>query len=276
MNKSSHFKKFLTYCLLTLITFIWLIPIIWMVLASLMPFENIISVNLSPTAFSFRNYQQLFLSDDFSKYFVNSLLISFWGTITAVIFGSLTAFISLRSKTFNRYFLYWIVSTRIIPPSAFLLPLYILFKSIGMLNNPVTLIIMGFILNYSLVVWLMRSVFKQIPREMEFSATIDGASRIKAFFQTTFRYSFSGLMLVSIFTWLFIWNEYLISMVLTVDAKSQPLSILLGQSISHVRVDWGKLFSAGVIEILPVILFILSLNVFIKIKKIEFNKFNPN
>lgn len=276
MNKSTILKVFIAYFFLTVITFFWLIPIIWMVLASLMPFENIISVNLALPSFTFENYRQLFLSEDFFKYFSNSLWISLLGTVTAVFFGSMTAHISLRNKTFKRYFLYWIVSTRIIPPSVFLLPLYILFKSIGLLNNLVTLAIMGFIINYSLVVWLMRSVFKQIPRDMEFSAIIDGASRLKAFSQTTLRYSFPGLLLVSIFTWLFIWNEYLISMVLTVDAKAQPLSILLGQSLSHVRVDWGRLFSVGVIELIPVILFITLLNAFIKIKKIDLSKFNQN
>ena len=276
MTKSSMTNKLFNCFLLSILTLLWLFPILWMFLASFMPYENIIAVNFSLNSFSIKNYQDLFSFSNFPSHFMNSLLISLLGTIAAVFFGSLTAFVSLRNKRFDRYFLYWIVSTRIIPPAIFLLPLYILFKSIGMLNNRITLIIIGFILNYSLVVWLMRNVFRQIPREMEFSALIDGATRTKAFFKTTFRYSLPGLILVSIFTWLFIWNEYLISMVLTLDSKAQPLSILLGQSLSHVRVEWGRLFAIGVIEILPVILFIFCLTILIKIKKFDIIKINKN
>ncbi len=276
MNKYIWIKKKFSTFILTVIAIVWLIPILWMVSASFMPFENIIAVNLSLASFSLRNYQDLFFSSDFSEYFLNSLFISFLGTIFAVFSGSVTAFVSLRNKKFDRYFLFWIVSTRIIPPAVFLLPLYILFKTVGMLNECSTLVIVGFILNYSLVIWLMRSVFRQIPREMEFSAMVDGASRFRAFLHTTFRYSFPGLILVSIFTWLFIWNEYLISMVLTLDSNSQPVSVLLGQSISQVRVDWGRLFAIGVIEILPVIFFIFSLTVLLKVSKFDIIKFNQN
>ena len=230
-------KTFISLALL-LVIIIWSFPVIWMVAASLMPYQKIITVDLSWNSVTINNYIGLFNAKNFLQHLRNSCLITLFGTIGSVGFGSFTALYSVRNKSFSKYFIYWIVSTRIIPPAVFLLPAYIMFKSLGMLNNVITLMILGFALNYSLVVWLMRNVFKQIPREMEYSALMDGASRLKAFYDTTMRYSIPGLVFVALFSGIFIWNEYLLSMVLTLDSKAQPLTILFGHSLSLVKIDW--------------------------------------
>lgn len=260
-------KKLFIVLILASVIIVWLLPIAWMIFASFMSYENIISYKLSWESLSLDNYKNLFLNDEFSEYLSNSLIITVSGTAMATLFGAFSALYSVRSKKFSKYFVYWIVSSRIIPPSAFLLPAYLMFQYFDMLNSVGTLILIGFALNYSLVFWLMRSVFSQIPREMEYSAIIDGASNLRAFFDTTIRYSLPGLFLITMFAGLFIWNEYLLASVLTLDTSSQPLTILLAQSLSMIKTDWGILFSIGTVQIVPVLLFVPVIFFFLKKKK---------
>ncbi len=249
-------KSLTAFIVLALAALVWAMPILWMLMASFMPYQNIITFDFSGSLFTLENYKSLLFTDAFPKHLRNSLVITISGTFLATVLGSFSALYSLRNKRFSSYFLYWIVTSRIIPPSAFLLPLYLMFQRLGMLNSMITLILVGFVLNYSLVFLLMRSVFTQIPLEMEYSSLIDGASRLRAFFDTTIRYSAPGLLFVAMFAGLFIWNEFLLSAVLTIDSKAQPLTILLGQTLSLVKTDWGVLFAIGTIQVLPVMLFI--------------------
>jgi len=273
MNRKIIISRILIYLIIATLIFVWILPILWMIVASFLPYQKIIAFDVSWEAITLKNFLKLFFTENYLKYLRNSCLVTFIGTIGAVGFGSFTALYSIRNKSFGRYFVYWIVSTRIIPPAVFLLPAYIMFKNLGLLNNIFTLIILGFALNYSLVVWLMRNIFKQIPQEMELSALVDGASRLRAFYDTTMRYSIPGLTFVALFSVIFIWNEYLLSMVLTLDSKSQPLTILLGQTLSLVKQDWGVLFALGTIQIIPIVFFsILSLILF-RLSKIKYLKF---
>jgi len=260
-------KTAVAFIILAIVALIWIAPVAWMVTASFLPYQRIIAVDFSWNSLSLANYLSLFHNDAFPRHLRNSLLITIIGTILATLFGSFSALYSMRHRRFSRYFLYWIVSSRIIPPAAFLLPSYLMFQRLGMLNNLVTLVLIGFALNYSLVFWLMRSVFAQIPREMEYSALIDGASKLRAFFDTTIRYSAPGLLFVSLFAGIFIWNEFLLSTVLTIDSSAQPLTLLLGQTLSLVKTDWGVLFALGTIQILPVLMFIAMILIFFRWKK---------
>jgi len=260
-------KNAAAFLLLALIAFVWVMPILWMIMASFMPYQHIIAFDLSGGSFTIGNYKILFFTDVFPKHLRNSLVITICGTFLATVLGSFSALYSVRNRRFSRYFLYWIVTSRIIPPTAFLLPSYLMFQRLGMLNSIITLILIGFVLNYSLVFWLMRSVFAQLPREMEYSALMDGASRLRAFFDTTIRYSAPGLLFVAMFAGLFIWNEFLLSAVLTIDSTAQPLPILLGQTLSLIKTDWGVLFAIGAIQVLPVMLFIGLIFLMFKWKK---------
>jgi multiple sugar transport system permease protein len=255
------------FLVLALGALVWATPILWMIMASFMPYQHIIALDLSGSSFTLENYKTLLFTDAFPKYLRNSLVITISGTFLATALGSFSALYSLRNRRFSRYFLYWIVTSRIIPPTAFLLPSYLMFQRLGMLNSMTTLILIGFVLNYSLVFWLMRSVFDQIPREMEYSSLLDGASRLRAFFDTTIRYSAPGLLFVAMFAGLFIWNEFLLSAVLTIDSRAQPLTILLGQTLSLVKTDWGILFAIATIQVLPVMLFTGLLFLMFKWKK---------
>ena len=265
-------KKVGFYILLSLIIVIWLSPVIWMGLASFMPYQSIISYEFSWNSISIDNYKSLFQNAEFRTYLRNSMIITTAGTAIATLLGSFSALYSVRSKKFSKYFVYWIVSSRIIPPAAFLLPFYLMFQYLGMLNSITTLVLLGFALNYSLVFWLMRSVFSQIPREMEYSAIMDGASNLRAFFDTTIRYSTPGLLFVSIFAGIFIWNEYLLASVLTIDSSSQPLTVLLAQSLSMIKTDWGMLFAIGTIQIIPVLLLIMITFTLLRKKNLMYQK----
>ena len=174
-------KNLIAVSILAVTGMVWVLPILWMVTASFMSYQSIITVNLSSKALTLENYRTLLNDNSFPTHLRNSLVITIVGTCLATLLGSFSALYSVRNRRFSKYFLYWIVTSRIIPPAAFLLPSFLLFQRLGMINSLITLIMVGFVLNYSLVFWLMRGVFTQIPRESEYSALIDGASRLRAF-----------------------------------------------------------------------------------------------
>src|SRR5208282_5519145 len=102
-------KEIGAFLLLSLIVLVWLLPILWMVMASFMPYQNIIAFDVHVRSFTIANYKALLSYGDFPKYLRNSLVITIAGTLLATVLGSFSALYSVRNRRFSRYFLYWIV-----------------------------------------------------------------------------------------------------------------------------------------------------------------------
>ncbi len=163
----------------------------------------------------------------------------------------------------NQDILFWMLSQRILPPVVTILPVYLLFQNLGLLDTHVALILTLTVVNLPIVVWLMHDFFAALPIELEESAKLDGASRFYIFREIILPISRTGLAATSLLVLILCWNEYLMSLFLT-STKAQTMPILIAVMNTGERgVFWWSMSAIILLMILPVIVMAFVLQRFI-------------
>ena len=162
-----------------------------------------------------------------------------------------------RSLT-NSDIAFWIISQRILPPVAIVIPVYVLFQNVGLLDTRTALVITYTAANLPIVVWLMRDYFNTIPWEIEEAAAVDGASTFRVFYYITLPLAVSGLVATFLLVFVFAWNEYLLALFLSsADAQTMPLSVAAQNATRGPQ--WWYMSVLIMIMILPVIALAIAL-----------------
>ena len=152
----------------------------------------------------------------------------------------------------NNDIAFWMISTRILPPVVIVIPMYILFQRVGLLDTKTALIITYIAVSLPIVVWLMRDYFSSIPIELEESATVDGASRYRIFLSIVLPLSASGLVATFLLILVFNWNEYLLALFLT-SSRAQTLPLTVAAQNATRGPQWWYMSVLILIMIIPVI-----------------------
>src|SRR5574341_757146 len=238
---------------------IWVIfPIYWMLSMSL---KSNADTNAYPPKWLFiptlNNYIFAFQRSDFTRGFLNSLLVGFSSTLLALIVGAPTAYI-LGRFTFRlkQNLEFWILSARMMPPIVALLPYFVFFRFLGLLDKPQALIIAHAVMNLPLVIWVLKDFFADVPPELEEAACVDGCSPWGAFVRVVLPLVSTGITATGILCFLFSWNELLFALILAgTKTKTAPLAIF--NFISFEEIFWGPLAAAAVVTIIPPIIFMI-------------------
>lgn len=182
----------------------------------------------------------------------------------AAVFVLLVQTIAKRFKRFlgNRDIAFWMISQRMLPPVAVVLPIYILFQRMALLNTRSALIITYVIVNLPIVIWLMRDYFLTIPVEVEECAQIDGASRYRILWSIVLPLSVPGLVATFLFVLVFAWNEYLLALFLS-GADSQTLPLTVAAQNATRGPQWWYMSVLILIMIIPVIVMAILLERYI-------------
>ncbi len=162
----------------------------------------------------------------------------------------------------NEDIAFWMISQRILPPIAVIIPIYVLFLQLGMLDTHAALIITYVTVNLPIVVWLMRDYFLTIPIELEECAAIDGASRYRIFTHIVLPLSVPGLVATFLFVLVFTWNEYLLALFLS-SAKAQTLPYVIAAQNAVRGPQWWYMSVLILIMIIPVIIVAILLERYI-------------
>jgi multiple sugar transport system permease protein len=163
----------------------------------------------------------------------------------------------------NADILFWIISQRILPPVVAAIPVYIMFQQVGLLDTHIALIVTYMTVNLPIVVWLLYDFFNGIPRELEESAALDGASRYRIFFEIVLPLAKPGLAATTLLVLILAWNEYLLALFLsTVNAQTMPL-LFAAQNATRGP-QWWSMSAIIVMMIVPVILLAMALYRFIE------------
>jgi multiple sugar transport system permease protein len=171
-----------------------------------------------------------------------------------VVFFLLLALIGQRFKRAlgNSDIAFWLISQRMLPPVAVVIPIYVLFQRLQLLDTWAALIITYTAANLPIVVWLMRDYFQSVPIELEECAAIDGASRYRTFWAIVLPLSLPGLVATFLFVLVFAWNEYLIALFLT-NARAQTLPLTVAAQNATRGPQWWYMSVLILIMIIPVI-----------------------
>jgi multiple sugar transport system permease protein len=158
----------------------------------------------------------------------------------------------------NRDIAFWIISQRILPPVAVVIPIYVFFQNLGMLDTRTALVIAYTATNLPIVVWLMRDYFNTIPWELEEAAAIDGASTFRTFRSIALPLSIPGLVATFLLVVVFAWNEYLLALFLSsADAQTMPLTVAAQNATRGPQ--WWYMSVLILIMIVPVIALAVAL-----------------
>ena len=185
-----------------------------------------------------------------------SAIVTIISTALAIVLGSAAAY-GLARYPFrgSRDLAFFILSTRMAPPVAFVLPMFFVFRALNLLDTHFVLIIVYTAMNLSFVVWLLIGFFREIPIELEQSALLDGYGRFDVFRKIALPLAKPGIMAAAIFSAIFAWNEFLFAAILTADnVRTLPVAIT-GFSTS-MGIRWGAFMATATVGIIPI--FILT------------------
>lgn len=250
-------KRFLSYALLIIASFISVFPLFWTVSTSIK--SRVDTYTLPPKFFNFtptgKNYSSLFALDAFWGIYLNSIIITVGSTLLCLIFGSLAAYAFARKPRFRgRGALDGLmIAVRALPGIVLLLPIYKLSSFLGLYDSKIALILIYTGFNIPFAVWLLMSFFEQIPIEVEESARVDGASSIRMFSQIILPLAAPGLVATGIFVSLLSWNEFLIPVIMAGE-NAKPLPVLVASFISNRTLDWGPMAAAATVALVPIVI----------------------
>jgi len=187
--------------------------------------------------------------------FVNSLIIGIVSTILAVGMGTLTAYGFSRFKVAGKDdWLFFILSTRMLPPVVVAIPMFLMYRAVGMTDTHVGLIILYTAFNLSFSVWLMKGFMDEIPREYEEAALIDGYSRMRAFFKIVLPEAVTGIAATAVFCFIIAWNEYAFALIMT-NRRAQTAPPFIPAQVGSGLTDWTTIAAGAVLFLIPVAIF---------------------
>ncbi len=195
----------------------------------------------------------------FAGRYWNSLIIGFGSTFLAVFLGTLAAYAFSRFKVpIKDDLLFFILSTRMMPPIAVAIPIYLMYRTLGLNDTHLGMILLYTAVNLSLAVWLLKGFMDEIPREYEEAALIDGYSRIHAFWKVVLPQARTGIAATAIFCLIFAWNEYAFALLLT-SGRAQTAPPFIPIIIGEGGLDWPAVGAGTTLFLLPVVIFTVLL-----------------
>ena len=275
MRRPSRAERVAVYVVAAAALAFFLIPVAWIVLTS---FKQQADVQTIPPTLVFSptldNYASIFAQRqtdlaaleakgylayrDFLPSYGNSLIVGVLSTGLAVALGGLAAYAFARLQFRGRRpLMLYILFTRMLPPLGLLIPTFLIYSNLHLLDNQLSLAALYLSFNISVVVWMMQGFIADVPVDLEESAMVDGASRLGAMRRVTLPLVAPGLAATATLCLLLNWNEFLFALMLTGQhAKTAPVGAAeFSQSFKQVL--WGSLSAAGVLITLPVIVFAL-------------------
>ncbi len=273
-----------------IITTVYLIPIYWVITTSFKPFKSVTAI---PPKVLFKpeitSYVKLFTKrslvrskdellerrekakwherkvldlgqtiigiSPFPARLFNSFFIAILSTIAAVSLGTLTAYGFSRFKFKGEGdWLFFILSTRMLPPVVVTIPLFLMYRFIGLNDTRFGLILLYTCFNLSFATWVMKGFIDEIPLEYEEAAMVDGYTRFEAFRKIVIPQAATGIAATMVFCFIFAWNEYVFALIMT-TRKAQTAPPFIPSQLGIGLIDWGVIAAGASIFLIPVVVF---------------------
>ncbi len=233
-----------------------LLPWLWILLTS---FKGRLDI-LSPTPVWWftpilENYPAVFLDRQYLPLLWNSVVIATATTALSLLIGAPAAYIFARSEFPGKEDLFFFfLTTRMAPPISIAVPLFLLFTAMGITDTYLAVILAHSTFNLSLVVWMMRGFFAEIPRELDEAAQLDGLSRLGVFLRVIVPLAAPGLAATAVLCFILSWNEFLYAFIL-VAFESRPLTVGIPGLVTPHGTLWGQVAAVAIVATLPIIVF---------------------
>lgn len=256
------------YLLIAIVTAAFVSPIFWMFLTSL---KTRVDMFATPPKWIFeptlRNYVSVFRRmrygewgvvpalTHFERFLLNSIIISAGSVAVVITIGTLAAY------SFSRFnipgkdtWLFFILSTRMLPPITVLIPIYIMYSALNLMNTHIGLILLYTMFNLSFAVWMMKGFIDEIPKELEEAFMVDGYSRVRAFVKIVLPQALTGIAATAVFCLITAWNEFMFAYILA-GRGAVTVPVILSRVRGESGINWGLITASEMIYLAPVIAF---------------------
>lgn len=250
------------YIPLALVLMFVLIPIYWTINTSLKQPRNVVSFppQWIPYPPSLENYINVIWASVLPRNYLNSLILVGGTMILVIVVGVLAGYATARYDFRGKNALLFILLTTIMVPGIVtLIPQYFLAVQLGLHDTYLVLILIYGAWQVPTVMWIMRSFFQNIPRELDESALVDGCTRLGAFYRIVLPLSIPGIAAAAIVVFVWVWNEFIIALNLTASNATRPLTVGLYFFVGETGIQWGGMSAGAVIALLPVIIIFIIL-----------------
>ena len=239
---------------------LWLFPIYWIFLTSL---KTPLLINEKVPVFWFtptlENYQHLFAEFKFARVLQNSLIITSIATFAVIVLALLAAYALARLNVRGgKHIAVWMLSLRFMPPIAIVLPFFIMWQQLDIIDTHLGLILVYVAFNLPFAVWMLRGFLVEVPRDLDEAATLDGLGHLAILRRIILPVIAPGVAVTAIFTFMFAWNEYLMALVLT-SRNAVTVPVTVSKFIQAYSILWGDVGASATIELLPVLVVVFLL-----------------
>jgi multiple sugar transport system permease protein len=245
----------LTYAVLALALFVFLAPVLWMLITALKPPEEWLTSPpvFLPSELHWANFTDALFKWGGLKGLGDSFIVAAGSTALSLLLGVPAAYSLGRFRTGGDNLSFVILSILFMPPVAVAIPMYLLWSSVGLLDSYTALILQYTVFNVPFISWVLKSFFEDIPRDMEDSAMVNGATRWRAFLEIAVPLARPAILAVALLAFIFSWNEFFFAVILT-RAQVTTLPFILPTLMEGHDVLWGDIAAIATLGAMPVVI----------------------
>jgi len=245
----------LSHALLIVVTLVTLYPVIWVFKMAFTPVQGFTtSLNPFPQDPSLENFTYLFTELPFGRWFLNSIVVSVATTLMGIFFACTAAYAFSR---FNfpgrREMLLGFLVTQMFPGTMMIIPLYLLISSLGMLDSLLGLVVVYSTTSLPFSTWMLKGYFDTIPKELEESAVMDGASRSVIFWKIIIPLARPAIAVTALFSFMTAWNEFIMAATFTSKEEMYTLPVGLKTMVGQYSTEWGHFSAGSILVSIPIV-----------------------
>ena len=240
-----------------------LFPVMWMLQTSVKDGQDIYAVpaKFIGFEFTFDHYRNVFVDpdggpSDLSESFLNSIVVAGTSTLLATVLGVPAAWAYSRfTMKGKKDQLFFILSTRFMPPVVVVIPIFLMYRAVDLIDTELGLILIYTAFNLPFTIWMMKGFADEVPSEYEDAAMLDGYTRLQAFGRFTLPLLVPGIAATAVFALIFSWNEFVYAIFLTSSQEVRTAPPAIAGLIGGTTVDWGLVAASAVVFAVPVLIF---------------------
>ena len=261
MNSFKDSKEVvLFYAFVVLFVLVSIFPLLWVFKMSIVTKSELFASppTILPETPTGSSYGTIFSDPRFQKGLVNSTIVAGTTTLICLFFGSIAAYAIARLRfRFKSLVMTLILAISFFPHVAIIAPLFLQFREIGLINTYWAMIIPDTVFALPLTIWILHAFFKELPKDLEDAAKVDGATTIQAFRMVILPLAAPGFFTAAILTFIYAWNEFLIANTFAFDENTQPVTVVIPNFATIYTVDYGAQAAAAVVVTVPLVILVL-------------------
>jgi ABC-type glycerol-3-phosphate transport system permease component len=250
----------LFYVFLFLFVLVSMFPLLWVFKMSIITRAELFAAppTILPQNPTGQEYTQIFSDPAFQQSLLNSAIISGVTTVICLFFGSIAAYAIARLRfRFKSPVMTLILAISFFPAVAIIAPLFLQFSAVGLIDTYWAAIISDVVFALPITVWLLVAFFRELPKDLEEAAKVDGATTIQAFRKVIVPLAAPGVFTTAILTFIHAWNEFLFATTFLFTPETQPVTVVIPNFASQYTTDYGAQAAAAVVVTVPLVIMVL-------------------